>query len=104
MMIALDIFTSKLTHLYIDILTGAARYPTVIGLFRSPENKSYGPRKLVTLFTVCSAKLLKLYVPGPNLDPYKIIKKSSYKHLETNNSILIPSFITNQSMRKTPVL
>ena len=86
MMIALDIITSKLTHLYIDILTGAARYPTVIGLFRSPENKSYGPRKLVTLFTVCSAKLLKLYVPGPNLDPYKIIKKSSYKHLETNNS------------------
>ena len=43
-----------------DILTGAARYPTVIGLFLSPENKSYGPLVLVILFIVCSAKLLKL--------------------------------------------
>ena len=50
-------------------LTGAAKYPTVIGLFLSPENKSYGPRVLVILLTVSSAKLLKLYVPGPSLEP-----------------------------------
>ena len=63
--VAAHIISSVISRL----LTGAARYPTVIGLFLSPENKSYGPLVLVILLTVSSAKLLKLYVPGPSFDP-----------------------------------